>query len=130
MDARCERCSRSYPDSTTIEDLRRLRLLLDQLWVRTAMSAQRWQRETDALDPLPLRNEIVAATLHAMRVCANCGDSVCVECWDAERDRCLSCVDPTRRSVTAALGRDPGRVVVLALRSPPRPQAGSPRSEA
>jgi hypothetical protein len=38
MHARCQRRWRSYPDSTNVDDLRRIRLLLGHLSIRTAMA--------------------------------------------------------------------------------------------
>jgi hypothetical protein len=120
LEIRCQRCSRSDPDPTNVEDLRRVRLLLDQLWLRTAMGAQRWSTDADLSEISSLRNELLEATHRALRVCTHCGATVCGECWDAERGRCLSCVAVDRRPATIARGADAPRIGAVPRPTPAR----------
>jgi hypothetical protein len=123
---RCARCRRGYPDlHLDLGDLRRARLQFDQLWIREAMGGQR----ADPFTPLPdtrfLGPDVLAAVHQALRVCAVCGGSICPECWDPGRGRCLDCLTSAGpASVSRAV--DPRAYVGIVPVS--RPRASAPIS--
>jgi hypothetical protein len=89
----CARCGRGHPDAhLDLGDLRRARLQFDQLWIREAMGGQRADPFTPPPDTRLLGPDVLAAVHQALRVCAVCGGSICEECWDPDRGRCLDCL--------------------------------------